>query len=115
MPGKHEGQGISPSDVIDYTQAVQTMYNVTVVVELKVSSPGTLGKWTIVAKSYEKRGENQDAIVIGSLTTYPSRHHKTLPGAILGAVMRLEQQLQGYYWLTSMGMSTKGEVVPREE
>lgn len=102
---KHERVAISMEDVLDYTDAVQVMYDVNIVLELTVGVMGSTGKWRVTAKGYERLAEGQQKEISSSGRNYPSNDFRTFAGAALNAVMTLEQHLQAWYWLKNMGVS----------
>jgi len=102
MP-KHNIPEITMTDALDYVEAVQAMYSLNIIVELRPGVMGTTGKWQVTAKAYNAPQTPVDQPLLTEMVTYPSSNHKTFAGALLGSVMRLEQHLQAYHWLIAMG------------
>ena len=94
--------GPTMEDVLDYTQAVEAMYGLPIIIQLRPSEKGCKGRWTVVAVAYVEGPEGTREMLLEKMVTYPSSSFKTFPGACLNAAMSLEQQLQGYYWLQQM-------------
>lgn len=104
---KNERVAVSMEDVLDYTDAVQVMYDVYIVLELTVGVMGSTGKWRVTAKAHERLGEGQLREVSSSGRNYPSNDFRTFSGAALNAVMTLEQHLQAWYWLKQQGFPSE--------
>lgn len=104
---KHERVTLTMEDVLDYTDAVQVMYNVRIVLELSVGVMGTTGKWRVTAKAFECPSEPLQESVLSEGVNYPSHSFKTFPGAAMNAVMKLEQHLQAWYYLRQMGFPSE--------
>lgn len=99
---KLEGQGPTMEDVAAYVQALESLYPVVIIAELQANSDPRRPHFTVQAKAYTKPLEGLPVHVSQRAVSYPSVSHKTFPGALLGAVMDLEQQLQGWAYLTKL-------------
>lgn len=94
-------------DQVAYAHAIQTMYGVVVVVELTVGKHPSNPPFAIAAKAFLKDGELLSDGSIQRVVSYPSRHVKDFPQAVMLALYALEEALRANATLRSMGWAIK--------
>lgn len=102
MGRKGRADGVSVEDAIDYQLAIESMYDIRVVMQLQTAPAGATGAWRVNAIAYERDGEGKLESAAQRMVCYPSHHHKTFGGACLNALMALEDALAATYWLQKM-------------
>jgi len=102
MPKRQGTEGITVQDCIDYQLAVESMYGLHITVTLNVGASHVLGNWAVEAVAWEKNVDGVLRSTSKRMVTYPSVHYKNFPGAIMGALMALEDTIAAQYWLKHM-------------
>lgn len=93
MP-KHTIHQVDEKDAQDYCRALEEMYDVMVVLELRPSPSRVRGHWAVVATAYHREDGTLASPFRGEEARYPGANHATFGGAMLWAAHKLEMRLQ---------------------
>jgi hypothetical protein len=93
MPRQGDYQ-VDEKDGHDFARAIEEMYDVMVVVELRPSPSRVKGHWLVCATAFQARDTATFPVFRGEEARYPGPNHSTFGGALLWALQKLEMRLQ---------------------
>ena len=103
MPGRQAVAMGQDGDALDYQMALEDVYGVVVIVELRPAKVRMHYGWAIEAKAYQMTPDAPRRLLSFASCIYPTVDHKTFQGAIMGALFGLEDRLRAYTTLRMMG------------
>lgn len=91
---KHTIHQVDERDGQDFARAVEELYDVMVVIELRPSPSRVQAHWSVIATAYHRDDQTVAARFRGEECRYPGPNHATFGGAMLWALQKLEMRLQ---------------------